>query len=521
MPTISQLPPATRTNADDCIPITQGGLARSISIGTLLAATQPAILSDTSTLLGRISLGPGGPEQVDVGSGLAINQGTLVANASDHALLAVQPSLDLNSQFVIENAGAARLLPATALRTVFSAGANVSISPSGVISASGSGGAGGLTTPISTLPVTATIQAQDSLPVSQSGTVYAISYQNLLAGQTIDMAQPAGTPATGDTFWVSQDGVQLRRQTFAALWTWISGNLPLQRLSFVEITSNTTLSGASHNGRLLICSSPVTLLLESNAVGTGFSCEVVNLSGGQIALSGTFASNGVGSAIPAGGYATIYCLSYSQGTAMYVAIGQGGSSGALPGQVTGVTVTVTSSNSVSVQWSAPSAGGAVSSYTVQYRASGTGSWSVGATGVTGLAASVSALSAATSYDFNVSASNQSGTGPTSATVTVQTSPGAGGISSITWNVAPVGSYASGSGSIGVNAHVNPANAAVEFGFSSSATSPPTSWTAGVLVNSDLWGAYVPTPAAAGTWFAWVQGTDGSCSTVYSTSFVVT
>ena len=29
------------------------------------------------------------------------------------------------------------------------------------------------------------------------------------------------------------------------------------------------------------------------------------------------------------------------------------------------------------------------------------------------------------------------------------------------------------------------------------------------VNTDLWGAYVSTPAAAGIWYAWVEGTDGS------------
>jgi len=42
-----------------------------------------------------------------------------------------------------------------------------------------------------------------------------------------------------------------------------------------------------------------------------------------------------------------------------------------------------------------------------------------------------------------------------------------------------------------------------------------------LVNSDLWGAYVATPAIAGVWYAWVEGTDGSAPTVYSTPFTVT
>ena len=40
------------------------------------------------------------------------------------------------------------------------------------------------------------------------------------------------------------------------------------------------------------------------------------------------------------------------------------------------------------------------------------------------------------------------------------------------------------------------------------------------VNTDLWGAYVSTPAVAGTWYAWVEGTDGSRQTVYPPAFTV-
>jgi hypothetical protein len=41
------------------------------------------------------------------------------------------------------------------------------------------------------------------------------------------------------------------------------------------------------------------------------------------------------------------------------------------------------------------------------------------------------------------------------------------------------------------------------------------------INTDLWGAYVNTPGTAGTWYAWVEGTNGSLSTVYPTPFAVT
>lgn len=41
------------------------------------------------------------------------------------------------------------------------------------------------------------------------------------------------------------------------------------------------------------------------------------------------------------------------------------------------------------------------------------------------------------------------------------------------------------------------------------------------VNTNLWGAYVSTPATAGTWYAWVEGIDGSLPTVCPAPFTVT
>jgi hypothetical protein len=41
-----------------------------------------------------------------------------------------------------------------------------------------------------------------------------------------------------------------------------------------------------------------------------------------------------------------------------------------------------------------------------------------------------------------------------------------------------------------------------------------------LVNTNLWGAYVPTPATAGNWYVWGEGLDGSGRTVSPSPFVV-
>jgi hypothetical protein len=101
-----------------------------------------------------------------------------------------------------------------------------------------------------------------------------------------------------------------------------------------------------------------------------------------------------------------------------------------------------------------------------------------------------------------------------------TLPASGSVTSITFNLLPSGSYTHGSGAIGVNAQISPAASPVQFGFSLSATTPPSSWTTATLVNNSLWGAYVPTPAAAGSWYTWGEGLDGSARTVNPTPFVV-
>jgi hypothetical protein len=134
---------------------------------------------------------------------------------------------------------------------------------------------------------------------------------------------------------------------------------------------------------------------------------------------------------------------------------------------------------------------------------------------------VTGLAALTSFDFQVFAANATGAGSPSVVVTASTLAATVSVSSVTWNVVPSGSYTHGSGAIGINAHISPATAPVQFGFSTSASTPPASWVAASYVNSDLWGAYVPTPASAGTFYAWMEGLDGSLPTVYPTGFTVT
>lgn len=531
MPTIPQLVPVTAVTSADEIPVSQSGVTHSVSVGTLLASMQPAIIANTGVLLGRISSGPGGPEQVAIGSGLALNNGTLVASVAFPSSYPLKTTLTPTDEVVLNSGGTPMVLELAMLRGLFSPGENISIDASGTITAIVPAPVSSPTTySISALSPVTSIASGDLVAISQGGTDHVISYGNFLDGLTIDQAQPAQPATDTDTFWVAQGSSTMVRQTLAAVWPWMQTKLPSYKQQVVEITTNTTFDGTVHNGRILVCSQPVVLTPAAVNMGSGFSCQVLNLSSDAVTFGAGITTSSGASSLPSGQSATISVATYSGGTVVFASMsGNAGSDGAgttspttgTPGQVTGVTATGPTTSSITLTWSVPTSGGAVSGYTVQYRVTGTTTWSTFVTGLSTTSTTVTGLTANTGYDFQVFAVNGSGAGPTSVVVSSSTLAAAGSVISLTWNLWPVGPYVHGVGSIGVNAHINPATAAVQFGFSTSAAVRPSSWTAATYVNTDLWGAYVSTPAAAGTWYAWCCGLDGSGLNVYPTPFTVT
>ena len=514
MPTIPQLPPTSQVNPTDEIPLSQAGITRTATLGTLLASTQPAIFVPKGTLLGRVSLGAGGPEPLAIGSGLALTNSSLAANGSDHAGFLAQSTLSPSDEVVLNSGGTPKRMVLGLLRGLFSAGANITIDPSGTIAGTQS------STAIGTLSPVSTITSNDLIGISQAGTDHTITYANLINGQTIDLAQPALTASDSDTCWVGQGSSTMLRQGFSAIWNWISLKLPTYKFPVVELTANTTLDGTVHNGRVLICSTPITLTPAFISMGNGFHCDVINLSGGAVTLgTGIISSSGI-SFLPAGQYANLRAATYSVGNVIFATVSNGSSSLAAPGQVTGLSAGAITATSIAASWAVPTTGGAPANFIVQYRISGTTAWVTAINNPTSTSIVLTGLTASTTYNIQVAAINSAGSGTNSSVLIANTSTTAL-VTSITWNLAPSGSYARSSGSIGVNGHVNPSSAAVQFGFSNSATVAPSTWTPGNLVGSDLWAAYVATPATAGTWYAWAEGTDGSASTVYPTAFTVT
>lgn len=494
MPTIPQLPPAASVTAADEIPISQGGSAMSMAVGTLLAGTQPAIITPSGSLMGRVSAGSGGPESINIGAGLVLSGGTL-------AVVGQGP-----------------------------------------------------------LPQTGSVVASDLVCINRDGVAQAVTYAQFLDGQTIDAAQPARPASDTDTFWVAQGSNIMLCQTLSSVWSWVTGKVPSYKLPVVELTTDTTLDGTVHNSRLLICSQSLTLTPAFTNMGSGFTCEILNLSTGVVNLAGGIISTTGSTSVQSGQSAFIRGVTYSGGNVVYAIIpgsgqqGLGSQSTPSPGTVTDLAISTETSSSATVSWAAPISGGPVSAYIVQYRITGAANWNVASSSVLTLLFTIGGLSASTSYDFQVSATGAGGLG-LGTTITASTSAsgsegsgssgsgssggsgssssgssgssgsgssgsGSASVSSITWNVVPSGSYSVGGGSIGVNAHVSPATAPIQFGFSQSSIVPPTSWTAAVLVNTDLWGAYVPIPSTSGTWYIWGEGLDGSCQTACATAFTV-
>jgi hypothetical protein len=136
MPTIPQLPPATSSGPTDEFPVSQDGITRSVTVAELLSGTQPAIELPSASLLGRVSLGPGGPEPVAVGTGLAIQAGTIVATGADEAGYPLEGALNTSDQVIVSSGGSPARLPLPLLVGLFTAGNNIAISGGGTLSAS-------------------------------------------------------------------------------------------------------------------------------------------------------------------------------------------------------------------------------------------------------------------------------------------------------------------------------------------------------------------------------------------------
>lgn len=273
--------------------------------------------------------------------------------------------------------------------------------------------------PITGSPTVTSIAGTDYVGISQATADAKITLANLLDGETIDQAAAATTVSDTDTFWVGQGSNVMVRQTQSAVWPWVQTKLASYKMPVVEITTSTTLDGSVHNGAILVVSATGITISSGPNMGSGFNCDLINVSGGNVTWSGISTSGG-STTLPTGNTATIWAATYSGGNLVFASTGQVTSTVTTPGQVTGLTAGTTTSTSQALTWSAPSgSGGLPTSYNVNYKLHSGSSWTPFAS-VGALSATVTGLTASTSYDYQIVAVNSAGNGTASSTLTVTT-----------------------------------------------------------------------------------------------------
>jgi len=291
--------------------------------------------------------------------------------------------------------------------------------PAGPIGPQGAIGPAGPAMDIAGFTQASTVTTTDLIGISQGGADRAISYTNFLNGQTIDQAAPAGAVSDSDMLWVGQGGSTMLRQDFSGIWNWAAAKLPAYRPPTLEITANTTLDGTVHNGRVLVCTQPITLTPNFTTMGDGFGCEVINLAGAAVTFGGGIVTSSGEMTLGVGQAARLRVASVSGGNLIHAAV-TGTAPLAAPGQVTGLAATPSSITSVALAWNAPAGGGAAATYTVQYRVVGAGAWSTFGGAVITTATTVTGLASNTAYEFRVTAVNAAGSGTPSATASATT-----------------------------------------------------------------------------------------------------
>lgn len=267
-------------------------------------------------------------------------------------------------------------------------------------------------------------------------------------------------------------------------------------ITFGQVGSAVTYSGGSFTASLTPTAS-YTIYLDGVSKGSSYT-PVGGDEGKTLTVTGV-ATNAFGSA--------------SSTSAGYIVLA---APIVAPGQVTGLTSPSQTSAAVSLSWTAPSSGGAVADYEIQWSPAGAGTWTTISDGTsTATTATVSGLSAATSYDFRVRATNSAGNGSYSTTLTQSTSAAAGSNTmTVTW-VAPASTVEGGPVDVAAYRVTWGATQGGPYPNSSGDIVSPTSATVmGVTEYS-----YDITGLASGTWYAVVEVKD-SAGTYSNASYEV-
>ncbi len=526
MTTIAQLPKAASLGAGDLVPVSQAGIVYSATIDQLGVNLQPIISIASGALLGRASIGAGGPEAINVGAGLAIEGGALAATGTDHASFSRQTALTLTDDIVINSPSGPGLLPVTGLRSIFNPGEGIIIDGDGIISASLTGvvgpagppGAVGLPGP--TGPegpagpsgnglngpevnnTVGSIGESDYVPIWQNGALSWISYGQFISGQTIDELPAAAPTSDSDALIVAQGGNILKSQTFGSIWSYFQNKLSSVKTNIVELSSDTVLDTTVHNNRILIASSPLTLTGNFTNSGSGFFCKLINLSSGLVIMGSGISSGTGGATLPPGADTTLMGISYSGGSMIWW-------SGIISNNP---TITVGTIKPLLANTPFIVSGGIFNDAPValDYSIDGGSTWN----------SAILPVITENAYSFSIGSGLVAGT--YSIRVRDHENVAVLGVSNSfivqapTIEIGLVPATVSVNTTLHVIGSVLPPGAAVRSGLSLSATTPPTQWSA-ATVSDDTWSSNLTFPTA-GYWYVWAEQT--TTSSVQAVSSVI-
>ncbi len=322
----------------------------------------------------------------------------------------------------------------------------------------------------------------------------------------------------------------------------IAGTYSGGGLNFVEISgAGVTLAAPGQTTGLTVGSStPNSITLSWTAPSSGGTPSTYTVQWRVTTIGGDWTGSGNTASIGFTAAGLTASTEYDFEVTAVNAAGSGsastvvsGSTGAAvnyaPGVPTGFAVGTTTSSTVPMSWAAPvqdSTHGAATSYTVQWRVTGSSSWTQ-QSGVSSASYTLGGLTAATEYDLQVQAVNGSGNSVFTGTANATTQSAATGNYAMGSGFLPYSGGTSYPHSSSTQANVSDlstsqdggysAPATVYFGWNTSPTVPPSSLSgltqaAGNYINSgnQYWYSFaVPTPGTPGTYYFWAVETDGS------------
>jgi hypothetical protein len=299
MPTLQQLPQAVTANPTDQTLIEQNGTACSVAVETLLGSTQPRLTLASGTLLGRVSIGPGGPEPVAVGPGLTVSGGQLATDPTVLAPLAspaftgaptapTPPTSDASNAlattaFVQAHTVPLVLPPATAFTLGgIKVGSGLSIAADG-------------TTALNT-----SLPPVDASNAMVTGSIAGSVPRRLadIRGEVINVADMLGARPTGQ----DASAAMLAALAIAAATPGSTVMLCQGHWNFASLTngltvpSGTTIKGAGQGQTLITWNDTGTFSL-FNSSGTA-AARASNIHFEDFTVTGSWATNGNGSQYP-------------------------------------------------------------------------------------------------------------------------------------------------------------------------------------------------------------------------------